>query len=154
LTDALVVRQLQPWYANVGKRVVRSPKVYLRDSGVLHTLLGLDSMDALLGHPKIGASWEGLVVEQLAMLLGNTPLYFWGTHSGAELDLFFTRNGRNIGIEIKRTAAPRVTPSMRNAIADLGLDLMLVVYPGGERYSMAPSIEALPVTDLNVVAAS
>ncbi|MBI2706024.1 MAG: ATP-binding protein [Actinobacteria bacterium] len=152
LTDALVVRQLQPWYANVGKRVVRSPKVYIRDSGVLHTLLGLDSMDALLGHPKVGASWEGLVVEQIAMLLDPTPLYFWGTHSGAELDLFFTRGGSNIGVEIKRTDAPRVTPSMRNAITDLGLEHLYVVYPGNERYPMAPGIEALPIGDLGSIA--
>jgi predicted AAA+ superfamily ATPase len=153
LTDALVVRQLQPWYVNVGKRVVRSPKVYLRDSGLLHTLLGLDSMDALLGHPKVGASWEGLVVEQIATLLGNTPLNFWGTHSGAELDLFFTWNGRNVGVEIKRTDAPRVTPSMRNAVTDLELDRLLVVYPGPERYPMAPTIEALPVAELGRVTA-
>ena len=154
LTDALVVRQLQPWYVNVGKRVVRSPKVYLRDSGLLHTLLGLASMDALLGHPKVGASWEGLVVEQIAMLLGDTPLYFWGTHSGAELDLFFTRDGRNVGVEIKRTDAPRVTPSMRNAVSDLELDRLLVIYPGRERYPMAATIEAIPVTELDLVASS
>jgi uncharacterized protein len=149
LTDALVVRQLQPWYMNIGKRVVRSPKVYLRDSGLLHTLLGLESTDALLGHPKVGASWEGLVVEQIAMLLGDTPLYFWGTHSGAELDLLFTRDGRNIGVEIKRSDAPRVTPSMRNAVVDLALDRLFVVYPGRERYAMSATIEALPVDDLD-----
>ena len=148
LTDALVVRQLQPWYVNVGKRVVRSPKVYMRDTGVLHTLLGLESMDALLGHPKVGASWEGFIVEQITMLLGDTPLYFWGTQSGAELDLFFTRDGRNVGVEIKRTDAPRITPSMRNAIKDLALDQLFVVYPGRERYRIDSTIEALPVTDL------
>jgi uncharacterized protein len=151
LTNALVVRQLRPWYANVGKRVVRSPKVYLRDSGLLHTLLGLSSMDGLLGHPKVGASWEGLVVEQIAALLGDTPLFFWGTHSGAELDLFFVQDGRNVGVEIKRTVAPRVTSSMRHAFADLGLDRLWVVYAGGERYEMAPGVEALPIADLDVV---
>jgi uncharacterized protein len=152
LTDALVVRQLQPWYANVGKRVVRSPKVYLRDSGLLHTLLGLESMDALLGHPKVGASWEGLVVEQIAMMLGDTRLYFWGTHSGAELDLVFTRDGRTIGVEIKRAGSPRVTPSMRNAVTDLGLERLFVIYPGREGYPVAPKIEALPVAELARVA--
>lgn len=148
LSDALMVRQLQPWYANVGKRVVRSPKVYLRDSGVLHTLLGLGSMEALLGHPKVGASWEGLVVEQIAMMLGDTPLYFWGTQSGAELDLFFTRDGRSVGIEIQRADAPRVTPSMRNAITDLGLDRLFVIYPGRESYPLAPKIDVVPLADL------
>lgn len=154
LTDALVVRQLQPWYANVGKRVVRSPKVYLRDSGILHTLLGVNSMDALLDHPKVGASWEGLIVEQVALLVGDTPLYFWGTHSGAELDLLFTHNGRNVGVEIKRTAAPRVTRSMHNAITDLELDHLFVVYPGDDRFPMATAIEALPATDLAALIAS
>lgn len=154
LTDALVVRQLQPWYANVGKRVVRSPKVYVRDSGTLHTLLGIESLDGLLSHPKVGASWEGLVVEQIAMLLGDTPLHFWGTHTGAELDLLFTRDGRHIGVEIKRTAAPRASPSMRNAIADLDLDQLFVVYPGPVRYAIAPRIEALPVGELGEVVVS
>jgi uncharacterized protein len=148
LTDALVVRQLQPWYANVGKRVIRSPKVYLRDSGVLHTLLGLGSMETLLGHPKVGASWEGFVVEQIAMMLGDTPLYFWGTHSGAELDLYFTRDGRTVGIEIKRADAPRLTPSMRNAIVDVQLDQLFVIYPGRESYPLAPKVDVVPLPDL------
>ncbi|MFN8078553.1 MAG: ATP-binding protein [Kineosporiaceae bacterium] len=152
LTDALVVRQLPPWYANVGKRVVRSPKVYIRDSGIAHALLGLDSMDSLLAHPKVGASWEGFVVEQIAQLIGPTPLHFWGTQSGAELDLFFTRGGRNIGVEVKRTSSPRVTPSMRNALEDLDLDRIIVVHPGRERFPLAPSIEALPLSDLAAIA--
>jgi uncharacterized protein len=153
LTDALVVRQLQPWYANVGKRVLRSPKVYVRDSGVLHALLGLDTMDTLLGHPKVGASWEGFVIEQLAMLLEPTPLYFWGTQSGAEIDLFFTRHGKNVGVEIKRVDAPKVTRSMHNAIGDLGLDHLFVISPGTTRYLLAEGIETLPLREIQAVAA-
>jgi predicted AAA+ superfamily ATPase len=148
LSDALVVRQLLPWFENVGKRIVKSPKVYVRDSGVLHTLLDLDLPDSLLNHPKVGASWEGFVVEQIAAMLPGTPLYFWGTQSGAELDLFFVHDGRRIGVEIKRTSTPKLTPSMRNAGADLRLDRLVVVYPGPERYTVAPGVEAIPVVDL------
>ncbi|MBK7623767.1 MAG: ATP-binding protein [Kineosporiaceae bacterium] len=152
LTDALVVRQLPPWYANIGKRVVRSPKVYIRDSGIVHALLGLDSMDSVLAHPKVGASWEGFVIEQISQLLDPTPLYFWGTQSGAELDLLFTRGGRSIGVEIKRTSSPRVTPSMRNAVNDLELDRIAVIHPGHEQFPLAPSIDAVPLSDLAQIA--
>lgn len=148
LTDALMVRQLQPWYANVGKRVMRSPKVYLRDSGVLHTLLGLKTMNGLLDHPKVGASWEGFVVEQVAMTLPSTPLHFWGTQSGAELDVLFVHDGRSIGVEIKRTTTPKLTPSIRHAITDLGLHHVFVIYPGADRYPMADRVEALPLSTL------
>ena len=148
LTDALMVRQLSPWYANVGKRVVRSPKVYLRDSGVLHSLLGVTSTNGLLDHPKSGASWEGLVVEQVAMTLPSTPLYFWGTQSGAEIDLYFTIDGRGYGIEIKRSMTPTVTPSIRHAIADLDLQHVAIIYPGDERYPLADKVEALPLAAL------
>lgn len=131
LTDALMVRQLQPWYANLAKRQVRSPKVYLRDSGLLHRLLGLSSPEQLLGHPKVGASWEGFVIEQLigrhALAGGSADdTYFWGTQGGAEIDLLLTIDGRRIGIEIKRTDAPTLTPSIRNALIDLELDRVVV----------------------------
>jgi predicted AAA+ superfamily ATPase len=148
LSDALVVRQLLPWFENVGKRVVKSPKIYVRDSGVLHTLLDLDRSESLLDHPKVGASWEGFVVEQIAAMVPGTPLYFWGTQAGAEIDLFFTHDGRRIGIEIKRTSTPKVTPSMRSATVDLRLDRLVVIYPGTERYALAPGIEAVPITEL------
>lgn len=150
LTDALMVRQLAPWYANVGKRVVRSPKVYLRDSGVLHSLLGITSTSGLLDHPKSGASWEGFVVEQVAMTLPSTPLHFWGTQSGAEIDLYFTIDGRGCGVEIKRTMTPSATPSIRHAIDDLGLQRVAIIYPGNERYPLAPNVEALPLSALAV----
>lgn len=147
LTDALVVRQVQPWFANTSKRLVRSPKIYVRDTGVLHRLLSIDSMATLLNHPKVGASWEGLVIEQIA-LDSDSPIYFWGTQSGAELDLFTVRDGRNIGIEIKRTDTPRVTPSMRSALTDLGLDVLLVAHPGQDRFRLSERTWAVPAVEL------
>lgn len=151
LTDALVVRQLQPWYANVGKRVIRSPKVYIRDPGLMHTLLGLDDLPALTGHPKVGASWEGFVIEQIAMLTGEAPMYFWGTQSGAELDLYLPWKGRKIGVEVKRTDAPRMTPSIRNAMRDLQLDHVYVVYPGPRAYPLGPGVDAVPLAKLSTI---
>ena len=145
LTDALVIRQLQPWFTNTAKRLVRSPKVYVRDSGVLHRLLSIDTFDALLNHPKVGASWEGLAVEQIALALDSSPVYFWGTQSGAELDLFTVYNGRNVGIEVKRTDAPTITPSMRSALADLDLQKLFVVYPGPDHYALSDRIDAVPL---------
>ncbi len=149
LTDAFMVRQLQPFHANVGKRQVKSPKIYVRDSGLLHELLGLDSQKALLSHPKLGASWEGFVIEQV--LAGTTPqdeTYFWATHQGAEIDLIVSRAGRRFGVECKRTDAPRVTPSMRIALDDLKLDRVLLIYPGSKRYTLAERIEAVPMSTL------
>lgn len=148
LSDALVVRQLLPWFENVGKRVVRSPKIYVRDSGVLHTLLDLDVPESVLDHPKVGASWEGFVVEQIAAMLPGTPLYFWATQAGAEIDLFFIHRGRRVGVEIKRASTPKLTPSMRIAMADLRLDRLVVVYPGNERYPLSPLVEVVPLAQL------
>ena len=148
LTDALMVRQLQPWFTNTSKRLVRSPKIYIRDSGLVHRLLSIDTMPALLDHPKVGASWEGFVIEQLAFANGNIPLYFWGTQNGAEIDIFTVVNGRNVGIEIKRTDSPRVTPSMRNALTELALDWLYVVYPGPDRFMVDEKIEAIPARQI------
>jgi uncharacterized protein len=148
LTDALMIRQLQPWFANVGKRLVRSPKVYVRDSGLLHTLLGIGTESALLDHPKVGASWEGFVIEQIAAGLPEVPLYFWATHAGAELDLLFVHDGHPIGVEVKRTSTPSVTPSIRNAIADLGLRHVYVIHPGPDRYPLSDTVTAVPLADL------
>ena len=124
--------------------------MYIRDSGLVHSLLGIATPEALLNHPKVGASWEGFVVEQIAALTDPTPIYFWGTHNGAELDLLFTVDGRTIGIEIKRTSTPKVTQSMRNAQQDLGIDHIFVIYPGDDRFELAKGIEALPVSALTV----
>lgn len=147
LTDALVVRQVQPWFANIAKRQVRSPKVYVRDSGLLHRLLGIADEQALLGHPKVGASWEGFVIEQLLMLDVRDP-WFWGTSSGAEIDLLVELGGQRVGIEVKRSDQPRVTPSMRSALADLGLDRLIVVHAGTQRFQLAENVEALPAREL------
>ena len=148
LTDALVLRQLQPWHANISKRQVRSPKVYVRDTGLLHRLLGIDDNQALLSHPKLGASWEGFVVEQLLARIDGQDAWFWGTHGGAEIDLVIQRNGRRVGIEVKRTDAPRITPSIRSAIRDLDLDRVIVAHAGSQRFPIAPNVEAIGAAEL------
>lgn len=150
LTDALVVRQLQPWFANIGKRQRRSPKVYIRDSGLLHRLLGIDDERALESHPKLGASWEGFVLEQLAVILHPRPLYFWRTQDGAEVDLYVEVSGRRLGFEIKRTSAPWRTRSMMSALSDLALDHVVVAYAGERRFPLHDSITAIPVGELLV----
>lgn len=142
LTDALVVRQLQPWFANITKRQVRAPKVYIRDSGLLHRLLGLDDALALAGHPKVGASWEGFVIDQILVLGVKNP-WFWATHAGSELDLLLDVGGRRVGIEVKRTDRPQLTPSMRHALADLGLDRLIVVHAGDTHFTLDPHVTAI-----------
>ena len=146
LTDALVVRQLQPWMANIGKRQVRSPKVYLRDTGSLHRLLGVKAMEDLLSHPVVGASWEGLVVEHVAGW--GVPAYFWGTHAGAEMDVVLDMGTSMWGIEVKRTDSPRVSPSMRHALEDLNLERVIVAHAGPDRFKLHERIEAVPVREL------
>ena len=148
LTDAFMVRQLQPWHANLRKRQVKSPKVYVRDSGLLHRLLGIDTAKALMSHPKLGASWEGFVIEQVLAGEPHDEAYFWGTHQGAEIDLILSHGGRLLGVECKRTDAPKMTQSIRVALADLGLDRVAVVYPGDQRYLLADRVEAVPVSTL------
>ena len=145
LSAALVVRQLRPWHENIAKRQVKAPKVYLHDSGVLHALLGIETMDALNTHPKTGASWEGLIVEAIIDHLGlqEDQAHFWATHGGAELDLLLVRGAKRAGIEIKRTSAPKVTRSMRIAIDDLGLDEAVVVHAGRESYPLGERVRAV-----------
>lgn len=150
LTGAFMLRQLQPWYENLSKRQVRSPKVYFRDSGLLHSLLGLPDRLALLGHPKVGASWEGFAIEQLLTLLRPGEAYFWATHGGAELDLLFMHRGRRYGIEAKFTEAPVATPSMRIALEDLGLEHLWVVHPGRHAYPIGERLSALPLAEASV----
>lgn len=148
LDDALMVRQLQPWHANLAKRQVKAPKIYLRDSGLLHHLLGIDSERALADHPKVGASWEGFVVEQILALESHDEAAFWATHQGAEIDLILRRGNRLFGVECKRADAPRLTPSIRIAMDDLGLERVAIVHPGDRRYPLADRIEAVPLADL------
>jgi predicted AAA+ superfamily ATPase len=143
LSGALVVRVLEPWYANVGKRLVKSPKVYIRDSGLLHTLLGIGDRRQLDGHPVVGGSWEGFVIEQLLAHLPKAKAYYWRTQAGAEIDLLLFLKGQRIGIEIKRADAPKMTPSMGSALEDLDLHRLLVVYPGSVRYTLRPKVEVM-----------
>ena len=148
LTDALMIRQLQPWHANLRKRQVRSPKLFVRDSGLLHQLLGIDSEKSLASHPKLGASWEGFVIEQILALEPHDEAAFWATHQGAEMDLILRRGDRLLGVECKRTDAPRMTPSIRIALEDLDLERVAVVYPGDTRYAIADRVEAVPLSAL------
>jgi hypothetical protein len=149
LTGALMVRQLPPWFENLGKRQVKSPKVYLRDTGLLHEFLGLDAFARLEGHPKLGASWEGFVVEEALRITGERNASFWATHGGHELDLFLRWRGLRLGIEVKYADAARMTRSMHTAIADLKLDRLLVVYPGQKSYPLTEKAEAVSIFDLN-----
>jgi len=148
LTDALMVRQLQPWHTNLGKRQVKSPKVYVRDSGLLHQLLGIASETALQSHPKLGASWEGFVIEQILASEPHDDAWFWATHQGAEVDLILRRGDRLLGVECKHADAPRLTPSIRIALQDLELERVAVVYPGAKRYPLGDRVEAVPLHTL------
>jgi predicted AAA+ superfamily ATPase len=149
-TDAFMIRQLQPYHANVRKRQVKSPKVYVRDSGLLHELLGIDTQKALVSHPKIGASWEGFAIEQVLTSEPHDEAFFWATHQGAEIDLVLRRGERLVGVECKRSDAPTMTPSIRIALEDLGLDRVVVLYPGERRYPLADKVEAVPAAELAV----
>lgn len=148
LTGVFMVRQLAPWFENLSKRQVKAPKVYVRDSGLLHALLGIGNRRELELHPKVGASWEGYAVEEILKALRPDEAYYWATHQGVELDLLLFRRGRRIGIECKRMDAPRLTPSMRIALTDLKLDELLVAYPGTKRYPLADNVRVVPLPQL------
>jgi predicted AAA+ superfamily ATPase len=148
LTDAFMIRQLQPYHANLKKRQVKSPKVYVRDSGLLHQLLGIDSMKNLFSHPKMGASWEGFVIEQMLKTEPHDEAFFWATHQGAEIDLILRRGTTLYGVECKRTDTPRLTPSIRNALDDLKLEHVFIIYPGTQRFPLASQVEAVPLGTL------
>jgi hypothetical protein len=148
LTDAFMVRQLQPWHANLRKRQVKAPKIYVRESGVLHQLLGIHTDRDLLTHPKCGASWEGYVIEEVLAAVRPDEAYFWATYQGAEIDLVLRKDERMYGVECKRTDTPHLTPSTRIALADLGLEAIAVVYPGTKRFSIAPAVEAIPLREV------
>ena len=152
LSGAFMVRALPPWFANVRKRQVRSPKIYLRDTGLLHTLLSLETSEDVAGHPKLGASFEGLVVEQLAARFGTGALYFWATHGGAELDVLLMRGGRSYGFECRFGDAPGTTRSMRTALDDLDLTHLWIIYPGDEAYPLDDRISVLPIAQIPALA--
>lgn len=145
LTQTLMVRQLQPWHENLGKRQVKSPKIYFRDTGLLHALMGVKTLAELVTHPRVGASWEGFALEQVLRIARPDQAYFWATHQGAELDLLMFKGQQRVGVEFKRADAPKVTPSMRIAMDDLKLDALYVVYPGLHRFRLADGIEAVPL---------
>ena len=149
LTDAFMIRQLQPYHANLKKRQVKSPKVYVRDSGLLHQLLGIDSMKSLFSHPKVGASWEGFVIEQVLRMEPHDEVFFWATHQGAEIDLILRRGDDLYGVECKRTDTPRLTPSIRIALDDLKLKHVFIIYPGIQRFPLTRQVEAVPLQALS-----
>jgi predicted AAA+ superfamily ATPase len=148
LAGLFMVRQLRPWHENISKRQVKAPKVYLRDSGLLHQLLGVRSEKELLAHPKCGASWEGYAIEEAMKLVQPEEAYFWATHQGAELDLFLLKDGHRLGVEVKRTDAPTLTPSMRIAMDNLKLEHLIVLYPGPSRYALSDGVTVLPLAVL------
>lgn len=151
LSATCMVRILPPWHENMGKRQVKAPKIYLADSGLLHALLDIGpSQEALLGHPRVGASWEGFALHQIVRALAADwrDCHHWRLHTGAELDLLVTRGGRRLGFEIKRTDAPRVTPSMRSALATLRLDELYVVHAGAAAWPLDERIQAVPLAGL------
>ena len=149
LTSMFLVRQLQPWFENLGKRQVKAPKVYVRDSGLLHCLTNVESPEMLAAHHKLGASWEGFALEQVLRITGDQQAYFWATHSGAELDLLVHWHGKRWGFEFKYSDAPVMTKSMHVALADLKLERIFTVYPGKEAYPMHEKVEALPLAQLH-----
>lgn len=145
LTQTLMIRQLQPWHENLGKRQVKAPKIYFRDTGLLHALVGIKTVTELFTHPQSGASWEGFALEQVLRIAKPDQAYFWATHQGAELDLLMFKGSQRVGVEFKRADVPRVTASMRIAMNDLKLDALYVVYPGLHRFVLADGIEAVPL---------
>ena len=148
LTGTFMVRQLLPWHENVGKRQVKAPKIFLRDSGLLHSLLDITDRRDLLAHPRAGASFEGLAIEQVLRAVSPTQAFFWATYGSAELDLFFVHDGRRHGVEVKFSEAPSPTRSMRTAIEDLALDHLWVIYPGQHRYPVDEKISVWPIRDV------
>ena len=156
LEGTFMVRLVQPWYVNTGKRLVKSPKLYLRDSGLFHTLQGIDTFDQLESHPKLGASWEGYVVEEALRVLKLRPeeAAFYRTHAGTETDLVWSANGKVYGLEVKYSDAPRLTPAMRHSLEDLGLEHLWVVYPGDASWALDPRVTVLPMRDLSTLARS
>jgi len=147
LSGAFMVRVVQPWHANIGKRLVKKPKIYVRDSGIFHHLQSIDTFHALQSHPKLGASWEGFALETVAQALGkrDSELYFWRTHTGNELDLFWQARGKNWAVEFKYADAPRLTKALKIAAEDLHLSHLWIVYPGQEAYALSDTVSVLPL---------
>jgi predicted AAA+ superfamily ATPase len=152
LTGAFMIRQLSPWFENIGKRLVKHPKTYFRDTGLLHALLGLRNEEQVYSHPRLGFSWEGFAIEEvLTRLQAERDAYFYKTHGGAELDLLLLRDGKKLGFEFKYQDSPRISKSMRAVMSDLSLEHLYVIYPGTERFPLDEKIEALPLSAINSV---
>jgi predicted AAA+ superfamily ATPase len=151
LTETFMIRQLQPWYENIGKRQVKSPKVYFRDSGILHSLLNLSDFHALTGHPRVGASWEGFALDQTLHVLKLPQAFFWATHSGVEIDLVFLHRGHRYGVEFKFSEAPQITKSMRMALEALKLHHLWIIHPGKHSYPIDKRISALPLMNVGTL---
>jgi len=143
-----LIRVLRPWHENLSKRQIKVPKLYVRDSGILHALLGIRSTGDLVSHPKAGASWEGFIIEQALRLFEPDDAAFWATHNGAELDLVLFKGEHRFGFEVKINPAPRISPSMRTAIKNLRLDHLWVVHPGDASWPLDVSITALAAKDM------
>lgn len=148
LTGTYMVRQLQPWYENIGKRQVKAPKIYLRDSGLLHNLLSLSDLHSLTGHPRVGASWEGFTLEQVLHMVKPAEAFFWATHNGVGIDLFFLHRGRRYGVEVKFNEAPLVTKSIHTALKNLNLHHLWIIYPGQHAYPVDKKITVFPLQDI------
>lgn len=151
LTSTFMVHQLQPWHENLRKRQVKAPRIFLADSGLLHTLLNLEDLEDVLGHPKVGASWEGFALAEVLVRLEarREECFFWATHAGAELDLLVASGQRRLGIEVKRTSAPTMTRSMHSALSDLGLERLDVVHAGEHTYPLAERVRAVALARLD-----
>lgn len=153
LSGTFMVRQLRPWYSNTKKRIVKRPKIYFRDSGILHALFALENKKDVLSHPKLGASWEGFALEEAVRTAGlkEEEIFFWSVHSAAEVDLVFPKKGRLYGLEVKYVQAPRVTNSLRSAMSELSLSHLWIIYPGKVSYPLDKNITVIPMSDLNKI---
>jgi len=149
LEGTFLVRRLQPWHENLGKRLVKSPKIYIQDSGILHALLGIEDRRSLLSHPSVGGSWEGFAIEAVRATFPYGQPFFYATQGGAELDLLLLAHNKRYGFEMKLNEAPTMTRSMRIAIDDLGLEKLFVIYPGAKSYPLAENVSAVPLNALN-----
>ncbi len=152
LCGTFMARTIQPWHTNIGKRTLKRPKLYIRDSGILHRLLPVDSMDALLSHPRLGASWEGFALETVCRSLNkrDDEVYFWRAYDGSEVDLFWQNDGKNWAVEFKYADAPRLNKSMQAAANDLELTHLWIIYPGSQRYRLTEKITVLPLKEIGV----
>ena len=148
LESTFMVKSLKPWHSNLKKRQVKSPKIYIRDSGVLHYFLNINNTKELERHPKIGASWEGFIIENLIQILDVKPesCYFWATHSGAEIDLIVEQGGQLRGFEVKRTLSPKITTSIHSALKDIPLKRVDIIYLGTESFSLSQQVDAIAAT--------